>query len=642
VALALTTLLALGACSEPAPGGDDSVRKDEAASREHALPRYDARAFHAGTSLAMADFAGFPVTSDNGRVLVSTDETGIFNAALIDLETGEQRIVTDSESDAVRAVSTFPEDDRLLVLSDSGGNERYHLYVRETDGRLEDLTPGDEVRALFAGWAASGEAFYVLTNEIDARQMDVYRYRADDYGRELVYRNERAYGVEAVSADGRWLALTDQISNEDVDVLLVDLAAGAPEAVNITPGGAPVAHQVHTFTPDGAALLFGSNADDEFYYVVRHDLASGAQSRYLEADWDVQFVTLSRSGRYRVWGVNEDARTRLNIDDVQSHSALDGVDLPAGDIAQVRFDRDEKNLLFLLSSDVSRPEVYVAALDGSRLERLTRASNPAIDESELVHAEVVRYPSFDGLEIPAVLYRPREAAAGNPVPALVWVHGGPGGQSRTGYNPLIQHLVNHGYAILAANNRGSSGYGKSFFHMDDKRHGEVDLDDIVYGKRYLAGLDWVDGERIGIIGGSYGGYLTVAALAFRPQAFEVGVDIFGVTNWVRTLESIPAWWESRRRSLYAELGDPAADGDRLRRISPLFHAASIDKPMLVIQGANDPRVLKVESDEIVETVRANEVPVEYLVFPDEGHGFSGKENRISASQAILGFLQRHL
>jgi dipeptidyl aminopeptidase/acylaminoacyl peptidase len=202
--------------------------------------------------------------------------------------------------------------------------------------------------------------------------------------------------------------------------------------------------------------------------------------------------------------------------------------------------------------------------------------------------------------------------------------------------------VNHGYAILAANNRGSSGYGKRFFHLDDRRHGEVDLDDIVYGKRYLANLDWVDAERIGVIGGSYGGYLTVAALAFRPDEFEVGVDIFGVTNWVRTLESIPAWWESGRRSLYAELGDPAEDGERLRRISPLFHAENIHKPLLVIQGSNDPRVLKVESDEIVGTARANEVPVEYLVFPDEGHGFSGKENRISASQAILSFLQRHL
>jgi dipeptidyl aminopeptidase/acylaminoacyl peptidase len=202
--------------------------------------------------------------------------------------------------------------------------------------------------------------------------------------------------------------------------------------------------------------------------------------------------------------------------------------------------------------------------------------------------------------------------------------------------------VNHGYAILAANNRGSSGYGKTFFHMDDRKHGEVDLRDIVQAKDYLASFDWVDPERIGIIGGSYGGYMVGAALAFQPEVFDVGINIFGVMNWVRTLTSIPPWWESFKEALYDEMGDPATDAERHRRISPLFHAQNITKPLLVVQGANDPRVLQVESDEIVEAVRANEVPVEYLLFDDEGHGFSKRENRIAASEAYLRFLDTHL
>ncbi|MCH7743792.1 MAG: S9 family peptidase, partial [Proteobacteria bacterium] len=230
----------------------------------------------------------------------------------------------------------------------------------------------------------------------------------------------------------------------------------------------------------------------------------------------------------------------------------------------------------------------------------------------------------------------------NKVPALVWVHGGTGGQSRRGYNAIIQHLVNHDYAVLAANNRGSSGYGKTFFHMDDKRHGEVDLDDIVYARRYLVSLDWVDGDRIGIIGGSYGGYMVGAALAFRPDEFAVGVNIFGVMNWVRTLKSIPPWWGPNRIALYDELGDPATDEERLKRISPIFHAGNIRVPLLVIQGANDPRVLQVESDEIVAAVRANNVPVEYILFDNEGHGFTKRENRISASNAYIAFLDKHL
>ncbi|HBJ94350.1 MAG TPA: S9 family peptidase, partial [Hyphomonadaceae bacterium] len=187
---------------------------------------------------------------------------------------------------------------------------------------------------------------------------------------------------------------------------------------------------------------------------------------------------------------------------------------------------------------------------------LTNTLNPAIDEEVLVDAQIVRYPSFDGLEIPSILYVPHGASAENPVPALVWVHGGPGGQTRAGYSATIQHLVNHGYAVLGANNRGSSGYGKTFYHMDDRRHGEVDLQDIVYGERWLAEQDWVNPDQIGIIGGSYGGYMVGAALAFEPDVFKVGVNIFGVMNWVRTLESIPPWWESFREALYDEMGDP--------------------------------------------------------------------------------------
>ena len=255
---------------------------------------------------------------------------------------------------------------------------------------------------------------------------------------------------------------------------------------------------------------------------------------------------------------------------------------------------------------------------------------------------MVRYASFDGLEIPALLYRPHGASAESPVPAMLWIHGGPGGQSRAGYNPTLQFLINQGYAILSVNNRGSAGYGTTFFHLDDRKHGEGDLQDCVYARRYLAGLDWVDGERVGIIGGSYGGYMVAAALAFQPEAFDIGIDIFGVTNWLRTLESIPPWWEDFREALYDEMGDPATDRERLTANSPLFHADKIVKPLLVVQGANDPRVLQVESDELVAKVKANGVPVEYVLFEDEGHGFRSKKNRIRASEAYVRFADQHL
>jgi dipeptidyl aminopeptidase/acylaminoacyl peptidase len=275
--------------------------------------------------------------------------------------------------------------------------------------------------------------------------------------------------------------------------------------------------------------------------------------------------------------------------------------------------------------------------------RLTHSLNQEISETDLVAGEVIRYPSYDGLEIPAILYKPHQASSKNKVPALLLIHGGPGGQSRLGFSSRTQYYVNHGYAILAVNNRGSSGYGKTFYDMDNLRHGEDDLMDCVKAKDFLSGLGYIDMEKVGIMGGSYGGYMTMAALAFQPDEFAVGVNIFGVTNWIRTLRSVPPYWESFKQALYNELGDPYTDDSiRLHKISPLFHAENVTKPLIVLQGANDPRVLQVESDEMVAAVKENGVHVEYVIFNDEGHGFMKKENRIEGYGKVLEFLDTYL
>jgi dipeptidyl aminopeptidase/acylaminoacyl peptidase len=431
-------------------------------------------------------------------------------------------------------------------------------------------------------------------------------------------------------------------TSADSDVYLFDTQKPKAKPKLLTKHEGNVEHSVYEFTRDSKQLIYSTNEHGEFAQAWTYDLATEQKSPLIKADWDVIYVTFSESGRFRVSGTNEDARTVVRILDTRNGQEIKLPDLPPGDLTQIRFSRDENEVALLLSSDTSPSDVYTVDLNAKRSARLTQALNPQIKEADLVPSEIVRYKSFDELEIPSVLYKPKMASADRKVPALVWVHGGPGGQSRTGYSAMIQHLVNHGYAVLAANNRGSSGYGKTFYHMDDKRHGEVDLQDIVHGKQYLASLDWVDAERIGIIGGSYGGYMVGAALAFEPEVFDVGINIFGVMNWERTLKNIPPWWESFKEALYDEMGDPATDAERHRKISPLFHAKNIRAPLLVVQGANDPRVLQVESDEIVAAVKSNNVPVEYVLFADEGHGFTKRENRIKASNSFVKFLDEHL
>ncbi len=601
--------------------------------------RHDAAAFFNSTSIELAREIAW--SADDKQILVSSDETGVFNVYRLDTESGERSALTDNRIDACFVISGFPDDDRLLYTADKGGNEINHLYVREASGEVTDLTPEENAKAAFAGWSRDHQHFYVTTNARDPQAFDVYQYRTDNYERELLFQNNGLFHIAALDGQHR-LALVKQPSNTDSDIFLFDWQSNEQNPRLVTRHDGTIEHDVFTFTRDGRCLIYGTNAHGEFCEAWALNLDTGEHEKLVSDDCDVADVHYSHSGRYRVSVINDDARTRVDVFDATTNRSLLLPTMPSGDIESIRFSRDETRLALLLNADTSPADVYVIELGNGSSRRLTHSLNPAIDESDLVQTAVLRYPSYDQLEIPCILYKPQVAGPDQPCPALIFVHGGPGGQSRCGYAPLMQHLANHGYAVFAANNRGSSGYGKTFFHMADRQHGEADLDDIVWAKKYLQTLDWVDGERIGIIGGSYGGYMVGAALAFRPDVFNVGINIFGVMNWLRTLKAIPPWWGAMRDSLYAMMGDPATDEARLTRISPLFHARNIRVPLLVIQGANDPRVLQAESDEIVAAVRANNVPVEYVLFDDEGHGFTKRANRIAASNAYVAFLDQYL
>ncbi len=605
--------------------------------RPEPVPRYDATAFFETTAITGASFS-----HDEERILISTDATGVFNVYSQPFAGGVPEQLTDSGSDAAFAVSWFPNDDRFLYTADQGGNELNHLYVHEVDGSVRDVTPGDHLKAMFRGWSGDLRFFWVLTNERDPRFFDLYRYQVDTYERELVMRNEAGWLPGSVSRNGRWVSLDKPRTNADSDIYIWDSQAPNEPAVHITAHEGDANHRSLAFSPDSREFYYLTDLHGEFRQVWKYDLEAQEHEPVVQADWDVSFFALSETGRFRVTGINQDARTVMTILDTATGEELKISGLTQGDISRVVFSRSESRMAFYVSSDSSPPNLHVLELEDLSPRRLTNSLNPAISPDHLVDAQVIRYESYDGLEIPSLLYKPRDASPSSPAPAMVWVHGGPGGQSRKGYSPTVQHLVNHGYAVLAVNNRGSSGYGKTFHHMDDRKHGDVDLKDCVWARRFLSSLDWVDSTRIGIIGGSYGGYMVAAALAFEPDAFDVGINIFGVTNWVRTLESIPPWWEAQKESLYTELGDPATDGERLRAISPLFHAGNISKPLLVVQGANDPRVLQAESDELVEAVRQTGVPVEYVLFQDEGHGFRKRANRIAASSEYVLFLNQHL
>ncbi len=614
-----------------------SQMQDPAAGPARQVKSYDAATFFDTTSMAGASFS-----ADEGKILFASDASGVFNLYSQPIDGGAPTQLTDSTTESIFAVSWFPRDDRILYSADKGGNELNHLFVRSPDGEAQDLTPAADAKASFAGWSGDKQSFWVLTNERDPQAMDLYRYATDGYAREMVFENTETWDVSDVSEDGRWVALTRSRTNADSDIYLWDSSDAGQAPRLVTQHDGDVSHRVYTFTPDSNELYYGTNAHGEFNQAWAYDMESGKHRRQIKDRWDVSYVSFSEDGRFRVSAINQDARTKVTIIDTESGRKVQMPQLLAGDIRGVSIAPSEEKMAFYINGDTSPSNLYAMTIGQQDPRQLSDTLSPAINAHDLAAGHVVRYRSFDRRKIPAIIYRPWAASKDSKVPALVWVHGGPGGQSRHGYNPTIQHLVNHGYAVLAVNNRGSSGYGKTFFHLDDQKHGDVDLKDCIWGRRYLEELDWVDAEHIGIIGGSYGGYMVAAALAFEPEAFDVGVNIFGVTNWLRTLKSIPPWWADFRDALFAEMGDPSTDEDKLRAKSPLFHASNIVKPLLVVQGANDPRVLQAESDELVEAARQNGTPVEYVLFPDEGHGFRKKANRIAASDAYVTFLNTHL
>ena len=508
------------------------------------VKRYDAKTFY--KTITHFD-AGF--SHDESKILVSSDQSGIFNAYAFPVDGAKPKQLTRSKKDTIRAISYFPNDDRILYTSDKGGNEISHLYVRSKNGKIRDLTPGKKNKAQFGGWSKNKKHFYVISNGRDPKYFDVYRYNTSNYRRTRIFKNTLGVMPGVLSRDERWLTLNKTNNNLDSDIYLMDLKTPKAKPILISTHKTPAKETPLTFTPDSKNLIYTTNLKSEFAEGWQYNLETKAKSIYRKTDWDIWYMYFSENGRYRVTGINKDAKTSIEVFDTTVNKVVKMPEF-SGSVKSVRFSWSEKKILAAVESDTAPADLFVMSTTDLTPVPLTKSLNPEIASTDLVESTVVRYKSFDGLKIPAILYRPHQSNAENKVPAIVWVHGGPGGQSRVRYSPMIQHLVNHGYAVLAVNNRGSTGYGKTFFHADDKKHGDVDLKDCIWGRKYLESMNWVDDKKVAIMGGSYGGYMVAAALAFTPDAFELGINIFGVTNWLRTLKSIPPWWGRLTKTIF--------------------------------------------------------------------------------------------
>ena len=603
-------------------------------TEQKTVNQYSIEQFYANTRIGGGTFS-----ADETKILVSSDESGIFNVYEINIEDGSKKQITTSEKESFFAVDYVPGTNQILYSADKGGNEINHIYLLQEDGTSKDLTPTENEKAGFFGWSEDKKSMFYSSNKRDPKFFDLYKMNISDWKSEMIYQNDEGLNISDILHDENIFSLNKSITTSENKLFLYNRNEDKMTEISNESGN----YSSSGFSKDGKYFYYITNVGKEFDYLVQYEIATDTSKVMYETNWSVQYSYLSENEKYRVIAINEDGKNTIILNDNKTGNVVDFPKIVDGDIKAISFSDSENLIRLTVGTSKAPSNIYVYNFESKEIKKLTETQNPEMNPDDLVSAEVIRFKSFDEIEIPSIYYKPLTASKNNKVPALVWVHGGPGGQSRVGYSELIQYLVNHGYAILAVNNRGSSGYGKTFYKMDDRNHGDKDLKDCVYGKKWLQEQEYIDSEKIGIIGGSYGGYMTMAAMTFTPDEFKVGVNIFGVTNWLRTLKSIPPYWESFRKALYTELGDPfTEDSVRLYDISPLFHAQNVKSPIMVLQGANDPRVLQVESDEIVEAVKKNDVHVEYVVFSDEGHGFRKKENKINGYGQILEFLNKYL
>ena len=579
--------------------------------------------------------------ADETKVLIQSNETGIINAYEITIADGASKALTQSKKESINPEDYLPGSNNFVYSSDEGGNENAHLYLMDRkSSTAKDLTPWPNSANRFSAWSVDKKNMYFTSNNRNPKYFDLLKIDTANWKSVTLFQNDAGYHPGIVSKSERYIALSKPITRDANEIFLYDSTTKTPKRIGSNKEGV---RSIKAFEKNDNIMYYTSNEDGEFNTLFKYHIDSGKSEKFFEDQWDVIDMVLSENEKYHTIFINADGKSKILLFD---HANGKPIDLPAfddGDVLDVIFSKSETKLLLSVGSSVSSPNVYVYDIPTKKLKQLTSTMSKNVNSDDLVKAEVIRFKSFDGREIPAIYYKPLQASKDHKVPAVLSIHGGPGGQSRIAYSNSIQYLVNRGYAVLAVNNRGSSGYGKTFYRLDNKDHSGGDLNDCIWGKKWLQEQDYIDKDAIGIMGGSYGGCMVLAALAFHPEEFKVGVDLFGVANWIRTLRSIPPYWEANRKALYDELGDPfTSDSIHLKKISPLYNYKTINKPLLVFQGSNDVRVLPIESEEIVAGVKKNGVPVEYVVYPNEGHGFEKKENQITTSKTTLAFLDKYL
>ncbi len=577
------------------------------------------------------------VFSPDGRTLAYLSNlTGVAQLYCLDAPGADPRQLTDT-GEIVRAVHWSPDGSRLLYTMDRGGNEHEQLYLLSSDGAEgRALTDVPAAIHTFGGWSRDSRSVAFAANRRNAAHFDVYVLDVQTGEERCVLQRDAYFTVADWSPDGRHLVVRQHHASFNQDLHLLDLETG--DLRLLTPHDGNARYPAARFLPDGRHLLLLTDQDRDFVALERLDVPTSRRKALLEKPGDVESLDLCADGNRVVMLLNREGWSEVLTARLTERGLANLAQMPLpGVAASARISGDGTRIALSLNGPTRNFNVWSLDADGVSRTPWTRVDLGELDPASLVEPQLIRYPTHDGREIPAWLYLPRERAG--PHAVIVHVHGGPEGQDRPNFSPVYQYLVHRGYAVLAPNVRGSSGYGNTYCHLDDREKRYDALRDVEFAYHWLVSSNTGEPRRIAIMGASYGGFTVLYCLTRQPELWAAGVDIVGIANFETFFQHTGPY---RRHLRASEYGDPERDRELLWDLSPIHRVNQIRAPLMVVQGANDPRVPQEESDQRVESLRARRHPVVYLLFPDEGHGIVKLPNRVRAYTAIGEFLDRHL
>jgi dipeptidyl aminopeptidase/acylaminoacyl peptidase len=583
-------------------------------------------------------------TTDGSQLLFASNISGQFNLWRVPVGGGWPDQLTAFSDETVRGVAVSPRDGTILLCADHDGDEFHQLYAIEGGrGWPHKLTDEPQVQHFVGGdaWSPDGTKFAYAANARTSSDMECWIRDADSGETRPVFGAGMFSFPGAWSPDGTKLLALEFRNNSDSSVHLIDVESG--ETRELTPHEDDTLFVPGAWARDGSGFHLVTDADSEFRGLAFYSFDSESFAWVEEPTQDVDDMALSEDGRVFSWLVNDRGYDRLRLRDTVSGAELPEPELPEGARPHLTgaepplvLSPDGSHAALIVSSPRRPPEAWIVETSTGRSWPVTDSRLGGLLEDDLVEIDLVSFPTFDGRAIPAWLYRPN---VDGKVPVVLSIHGGPEAQERPVYQPLYQYLLSRGIGVLATNIRGSTGYGKSYQRLVQRDWGGGDMQDWEHAAKWLREQDWVDPERIGVCGGSYGGFAVLTCVTRLPDYWAAAVDIFGPSNLVTFAKAVPPTW---KRFIARFVGDPETEVDFLMERSPITYVENVTTPLLVIQGATDPRVVKGESDQLVEKLQELGREVEYVVFDDEGHGFTKRPNELKAYRLAAEWLEQHL